>query len=113
MEFTTTHKLDFGVADWRPLDGFPIAGEFKRFKVGTCKGLWRSTSRSYDILAITNDVPGNGHFEDVLEWFENSCKRDGRDLNILEVWNKDFKKHLIKKRGFKKKGVDDVVKKFI
>ena len=93
--FESTHNLPFEVADW-------ITPSFKRFRIGTCEGLWRSTASSYDILAIDNNVPGNGYLHDVFDWFEYSCKRDKKDFRILEVWNTGFEKHLIEKRGFKK-----------
>lgn len=83
------------------------------FRVGTCEGLWCSTKTSYDILAITNKLPGNGHLTDTIQWFEQSCRRDKKSLRIREVWNGGFKKHLIEKRGFKKEGKDDVIKTFL
>lgn len=104
--FKSTHDLAFGMAPW-------ITADFTRFKIGTCEGLWRSTPTSYDILAIINTKPGNGHFIDVLEWFEQSCIRDNRDFQILEVWNERFKKHLIRKRGFHAIGREDsVIKRY-
>lgn len=90
---TTTHKLPFEVAPW-------INADFLRFRIGTCGGLWRSTQASYDILAINNGSPGNGHLEDVFEWFESSCKRDGKVLRVLECMNKRFEMHLKMHRGF-------------
>ena len=102
--FQSSHGLDFEVADW-------IMGPFIQFRIGTCHGLWGVTGESYDILAIDNKEKGNGHLEDVFEWFENSCRRDNRDLKVLEVWNKAFKKHLIEKRGFIDIGGDNVLKK--
>src|ERR1044071_4646203 len=107
---TTSHNLDFLVADWSPLPGIPAAKDFKEFRVGTCDGLWQSTPTSYDILAITNSIPGNGHFEDVLQWFESSCKRDGKDFKFLEVWNNGLRQHLISKRKFRPCGGDNLVK---
>lgn len=89
----TSHNLDFEVAPWK-------TKEWLMFKVGTCNGLWRCNCNSYEILAISNDIPGNGHFEDVLEWFEFSCKRDKKDLVFLEIWNEKLMSHLINKRGF-------------
>lgn len=82
------------------------------FRVGTCEGLWCSTPTSYDILAITNNNPGNGHFNEALKWFEKSCIRDNKALRILEVWNTDLKKHLLKKRMFSNDGLDNVIKNF-
>jgi len=107
----TRHGLDFEQAPWEPLPGFPIAATFARFRIGTCEGLY-SFGDSLDILAITNSDPGNGHFEDVLEWFYFACKRDKKDFRFLEVWNKRLKNHLITKRGFKPDGVDNVIKKY-
>ena len=106
MQFKTTNNLDFEVADWE------ISMDFQRFRVGTCEGLFGATNTTYDILAVTNNQPNNGHFNDVLEWFENSCKRDKKDLRILEVWNDKFKKHLIDKKGFVAQGEDNVIKKY-
>lgn len=108
----TKHNLDFEVAPWEPLPGLPFAGEFMQFRVGTCSGLWRSTESSYDILAIENIVQGNGHFEDVLQWFAHSCIRDKKDLRFLEVWNANLKSHLMGKRGFIIEGECNVVKKW-
>jgi hypothetical protein len=108
----TTHGLDFEQAKWEPLPGFPIAATFARFRIGTCEGLYSFGSDSLDILAITNSDPGNGHFEDVLQWFEFACKRDKKDFRFLEIMNKDFKKHLLTKRKFKPQGKDNVIKKF-
>lgn len=92
--FKSTHKLSFEVADW-------ITDDYKQFRIGTMEGLWVSTKETYDILALKNNSKGNGHFQDVFDWFENSCRRDKKDLRILEVDNKRLRKHLVNKRGFK------------
>jgi len=109
QEFISTHNLPFMTAEFdQPLnDGY----NWNHFKVGTCKGLFAFRGNSFYILAIENEVLNNGHFGDVLEWFENSCKRDSCNLVFLEVWNKGLLEHLISKRGFVKRGVD-AVKKF-
>jgi len=83
------------------------------FRIGTCEGLWQATATSYIIIAITNSNNGNGHLTDVFEWFENSCKRDGKTLRVVEIMNSGFMAHLINKRGFKKIAGDNVEKKFI
>lgn len=123
MSFSTTHNLAFEAAPYGPsLTGrlkdiidslFQQAGEtiFDRFKVGTCVGLWRGTDTTYDILSIVNEEPGNGHLEDVFEWFEHSCLRDGRDLRVLHCHER-FWKYLIEKRGFQSINVEDVIKIF-
>jgi len=101
--------LEFFSAEWRRpynLDGWLL------FKIGTCDGQWRDGGDAYEILSVYNDQPGNGHFEDVLAWFEQSCRRDGKALRIREVWNPRLKRHLMERRGFRAMGLDDVVKTF-
>ncbi len=83
----------FEVAPWRhPLntDGWQL------FRVGTCNGQWRATATAYQILSIINDQPGNGNFHHTLKYFEESCRRDNRDLEILEVDNLRLQGHLLK-----------------
>src|SRR5688500_4237623 len=109
-QLQTTHRLDFEAAPWECMGS--MDENFTKFRIGTCEGLWASTDKTYDILAITNNVPGNGHFEDVLQWFEHSCRRDKKALRILEVWNKRLKMHLVRKRGFALYRKDDVIKYF-
>lgn len=91
MHFKTTHNLSFEVAESK-------YGTL--YRIGTCEGQWGSTSDSYYILSVINNEPGNGHLDDVFDWFENSCKRDGKNLLILECLNEEFYKHLLSKRGF-------------
>lgn len=62
--------------------------------------LWNDKPKSFEILAIVNDLPGNGHFEDVMDWFQSSCVCAQVPLIIRSVDNKKFLKHLIDKRGF-------------
>lgn len=108
-EVITEHKLDFLSCHWD--NPFNYEG-WKLFKIGTCHGQWTATKDSYDILSVINEVPGNGHLNDVFEWFEFACKRDGRSLRVLEVWNKGFAKHLVTKRGFTYQSGDDLIKRF-
>lgn len=102
MDLITTHKLDFEVAPWDFV--FTSDPTMKKFRVGTCHGLFGYDKTYYFILAIGNDQPGNGHFEDVLEWFYFSCKRDKKHLKIMQIMEERFYKHLIKKRGFVNSG---------
>lgn len=97
-KFKSTHNLPFEIA---PCENF-LKHEipFYEFKVGTCKGLCRFHGGSYEILSIINNQLGNGHFQDVIDWFENSCKRDSASLKFLHPANERFRTHLIKKRGF-------------
>lgn len=103
--FQTVHNLAFEIAPWER------SPDFLRYRVGTCHGLWRSTDLAYDILAIDNDLPGNGHLEAVFQWFEHSCRRDKKALRILHILNPRFMRHLVEKRGFTAVG-DHCIKVF-
>lgn len=98
---TTKHNLAFEVRQGL---------SFMEYRVGTVTGQWGSCSDSFFILSFLNHEPGNGHLDDVFEWFYNSCKRDGKNLIILECMNDAFKKHLIAKRDFIPLGVDHLIK---
>ncbi len=98
----TTHKLDFEVSDSPYVKCFPDWAKLdhKLFRVGTCDGQWTSTEDSFVIISIANRKPGNGHLNDVFEWFEWSCRTAGKNLLVVELLNDSFYRHLIKKRGF-------------
>lgn len=78
-------------------------------RVGECSIQWRAHDKSYEILCIVNGSPGNGDFAHAMDYFYESCKRDGYSLRIREVWNKRLAKHLIK-RGFTYAQGEDMVK---
>lgn len=103
--FESTHKLDFEIADWW-YPGIIL------FRIGTCHGQWSSDDESYNIISVINEKPGNGHLQDVFDWFENSCKRDDKSLKVLEIMNPRFFTHLIEKRGFVKIDEINAVKHF-
>lgn len=102
MSFKSKHKLDFTSRPYKSL--IPEGIEWEEFKVGTTTGLWRSTLLSYEILAVKNTNPGNGHFVDLMQWFEHSCRRDKKHLVFLEIMNAKLNNHLINKHGFTKVG---------
>jgi hypothetical protein len=107
--FESEHKLPFLVAEY-PLN-LDTKHKWICFKVGTCEGLWRCTYTSYEILALKNKEKGNGHLNDVFQWFEMSSKRDNKTLKVKEVWNERFQNHL-QKRGFKRCSAFDFEKTF-
>ena len=107
-EIITKHKLWFEISGWQW--NFVTGDNWIRFRVGTCDGLWRPTKNAYEILAIKNSSPNNGHLDDVFEWFNHSCKRDNKVLIMREVWNKNFYRHLVEKRGFKKYRKNNLIK---
>lgn len=91
--FTTTNKLDF-------LQSSAVDTNIFRFKVGTCHGLFYQTEEAVCLLAVINNKIGNGHFTDVLEWFEFSAKRQGLYFDVVDVMNMRLRKHLMEKKGF-------------
>jgi len=101
----TMHSLPFESRPW------VCDPSIQEFRIGTCKGQWNTGIGCYCIISIINDQPGNGHLDDVFQWFENSCKRDGYALKIFEFFNQPFYEHCIKKRGFQPiPGTKDLVK---
>lgn len=122
----TSHLLDFEVSAWHKsmftealLELVPddkdlhFSGiEWQCFRVGTVHGQYRVTPEAYEILSVINEQPGNGHLIDLLEWFEYACRRSRLPLRILAFTNQRFKKHFIKKHGFKPFNANDVQKYF-
>lgn len=101
----TTHHLDFEIAKWK---GDP---SLRMFRVGTVEGLYGHDKESIFIVAILNPQSGNGHLEDVFEWFEYACRKSGKKLVIKDLWNDRFRRHLLRKRGFMPvKGKNEVEK---
>lgn len=105
VEFKSTNNLMFEVAKGYMAD-------FPNFRVGTCTGIFTFNENEYVIVGISNSKFGNGHFNDVMEWFENSCKRDNKDLVVAEIFNKKLMAHLIGKRGFEFLKNNYVIKTF-
>jgi len=91
--FTSTNNLDY-------LQSHAVDENMFRFKVGTCHGLFYQTEKAVCLLAVMNNEKGNGHFTDVLEWFEYSAQRQGLYFDVIEVWNQRLRKHLMEKQGF-------------
>jgi len=92
-DLITSHQLPFQVGKEKWF-GHSV------YRIGTCHGQWGDTWDSFYILSVMNDEPGNGHLQDVFEWFEFSCKKYGKNLLVLACWNKEFYQHLLVKRGF-------------
>lgn len=90
---------------------FAIGEGWRHYRVGTCNGLYRATKTEYEILAISNDKPGNGHVEAAMVWFFKSCKRDKRNLVVREIFNKSLAEKLCR-LGFTCKIGNDYIKRF-
>ncbi len=101
--FKTKNNLEFLVAQ-SPYDtivrGLVGGPAHQLYKVGTCEGQWGSTGDSLFILSVLNKDPGNGHLDDLFEWFEYSAKEHSMNLMVLECENERFYDHLLSKRGF-------------
>lgn len=105
-------KPPFEVTVWEPhslppnlrSDEHPIF----LFRVGTVEGQWYQNDLDYCILSCINREQGNGHFGILVDYFEESCRRDKLNLRFVEIMNERFLKHLIEKRGFVKKGADAI-----
>ena len=84
------------------------------FRVGTCGGLWRCsiTGHAYEILTVVNKQKGNGHFKQAMLWFEQSCRRDGKDLIVRECWNPRLML-MLRRHGFEWRPLFDWVKSFV
>jgi hypothetical protein len=105
-EFESIHKLPFEIG------GEYLAPDVMRFRIGTCTGIYSCEGDKFIIIGIVNHEEGNGHLQDVFDWFENSCKRDKRSLMVAEIMNEGFYKHLIEKRGFTAIDKNNVIKNF-
>lgn len=93
----STNKLTYEQSEPTLLEeGVTMAG----FRVGTCHGLVVFREDSIDLLAVINNEIGNGHFTDVLEWFEFACREQKKLFRVVELWNQRLKWHLINKKGF-------------
>lgn len=79
-----------------------MGGDFKHFRVGTCRGLWRATDDAFEILAVKNEQKGNGHFAQAMEWFKRSCVRENKKLRLREVWNVWLYWQCVRKFGYKR-----------
>lgn len=104
----TTHNLDFMACE------DPFGNGIMRYQIGTCGGQYEFMPFCIAIISVVNDQPGNGHLDDVFDWFSYAAKRDNKPLMICEFFNERFREHCIKKRGFiPVPGTNNVVKFFV
>lgn len=107
--FKTEHELEYLQGEETEIEpGRTMAG----YRVGTCHGLVCFTDDAIEILAVANEEPGNGHFNDVLQWFEYAAVDQGKILRVIELWNQPLKRHLIGKRAFIEQDSQTVYKDF-
>lgn len=102
----TDHNLDFEAAEWKRDKRVMV------FRIGTCHGQYGFKKGTLMLISIINETPGNGHLNDVFQWFEFAAKTQGIDLMVCELMNTRFMQHLILKRGFVKFNKVTVIKRF-
>lgn len=108
MDFKTINNLSWYISPlYLPYDE---DGDWKCLNMGTCIVHFGETEQAYEIFGIVNTNKGNGHLEDVLQWFEYMCKEKGKYLIFTHFENQNFKKHLIEKRGFESYGKNNAIK---
>ena len=110
IEFKTSNNLDIEIT----VTDMPYedCGFWKQFNIGTCIGTFGEQEHYIEIFGISNKNKGNGHLNDVLEYFEYICVKKNKNLYITHFENQGFKNHLINKRGFAGQG-NSVIKNFI
>lgn len=109
MKFKSEHKLKFLTAP-HLIAGAPTGLE--KFEVGTCHGLWRQDKASIEVWAVINGSPGNGHMDDVMQWFLELARLQNVILAVMDISNLAFKNQLILKWGFQTTKANDRVIKF-
>lgn len=97
MKFKSSHKLKFRTAP-HVIAGAPTGME--KFEIGTVHGLWVQSKMSIDIFACINDEPGNGHMDDVFEWFFEIARTGALAVRIVNVSSVTFRNQLIEKWKF-------------
>lgn len=95
--FKSTHALKFRSA--AHLIGGVDTG-MNKFEIGTVHGLWNASTLSIDIFACINNEPGNGHLDDVFEWFFAIAKEKGLPVRVTNVSSPTFREQLIEKWKF-------------
>lgn len=89
-----------------------VIGEgWRHYRVGTCTGAYRDAIQSFEILAIANSKPGNGHVEAMLAYFFKSCEKYSKHVIVKEVINTSLRDKLCK-LGFTCMIDNDYIKRF-
>lgn len=76
--------------------GIPL----RNFRYGTCHGLWRNADDAIEVVAVTNDKPGNGCFAKLMIELGRMAGAT-RVVRFREMLNDGLTKHLVAKWGFR------------
>lgn len=71
-------------------------------RVGSCMAVVDYTTPYNTLIFVANRQPGNGDFARLMDYLEAEAKNDDRPLEVVEIWNKRLRRHLITKRGYVK-----------
>lgn len=71
----------------------PWRDNWRDFKCGSCRGVYRVENGAFEILAVHN-TKKNKSFDAVLSWFEKSATRDNMKIVFLEVGNEKLEMKL-------------------
>lgn len=97
MNPTKSYQLNF-----KPWECFGIVdpGSYE-FTCGSCTGLVDWDSEKLRLIAIINTQSKNGDTQICMDALEAYAKNKGLKIQVVEIWNNDFYRYLITKRGYK------------
>jgi len=81
----------------------PADPEILQYRFGEVHGILCHSAglEALTIIAVNNNVPGNGDFAKLMAMLEGVAHAAGHPLAVASIWNDDLRRHLIKKRGYK------------
>lgn len=79
----------------------PGGAPFHNFLFGTLNGLYRTTADTMEILAVENELKGNGHFRLFLQHLHGTYRR----IAFKKIMNEELSLRLFK-CGYKESGND-------
>ena len=112
--FKSTNNLEFLHRPWLIANVLLPESKVYEYKIGTVRGLYRFDDKNKYLIinSVINDNPGNGHFKDLIEWFEFSCRNCKYDLVFEEILNSRLK-DILTHYGFEILDNNKMIKKYI
>lgn len=89
---------EFRAAPWHLAQA--MGDDLVNFTFGTCDGLMRVLDGTLGLIAINNEVKGNGQFKQFMQFFEELAAAMYLDTSVLEIENRGLYKHLVEKWGY-------------
>jgi len=77
--------------------------EILRYRFETMHGIlcFSPTLHGLAVIAVCNDMPGNGSFTVLMDALENTAYQADYPMIVGSIWNLALRRHLIVKRGYK------------